>query len=322
MSKSQHILRTMAVIGSILAICSISPALLAAGSGGSAPWVGNNFEGNPCQGARIPFGPYDYLLREKYPGQLFITEEYHLTDRILNLQKDSTTSAIKDIQYTLMAWPNHHKALYAAFQYRLKNRGRWYQDANSATPVECHLQRASKFSPRDPVPHMIYGLLQHDFQLYREALVSFRRANKLLPNDVITLYNMGLTLVELEKYEEAVQVAKEVYSTDFPLPGLKNMLVRAGRWDEETPGSPAESDPVEDAVSEPLPAEDTVTEALPAENKVAESPPAEDTISEAVPAENKTAEAPPAEVIMSEALPAENKMAEAPPAEEKSVEEL
>jgi tetratricopeptide (TPR) repeat protein len=262
MSRLQHILRTIAVIGPLLAICSISPVLMAAGSGGSAPWVGKTLQGVPCRGSRVPSGPYDYLLRKKYEGQLFIVEEYHLSDRILNLQQDSTTSAINDIQYTLMVWPNHHKALYAAYQFRLRARGKWRQDANSSTPVECHLQRAAKFSPSDPVPYMILGLLLHDFKEYPQALESFRRANRLLPNDVITLYNMGLTLVELENYEEAVQVAKEVYSTDFPLQGLKNKLVRAGQWNEATTDVPADSDPAEDAVTEALSAEEEPLEEL------------------------------------------------------------
>jgi tetratricopeptide (TPR) repeat protein len=170
------------------------------------------------------------MERAKYPGQLFITEEYHFTERIANLQQDSTTSAIKDIQYTLMAWPNHHGALFSAFQFRKKARGEWPQDANSATPVECHLMRAINFSPKDPVPYMIQGMLLHDFGRYEEALASFRKANKLMPNDVITHYNMGLTMVVLKMYEEAVKVAEEVYSTDFPLPGLKNQLTAAGYW--------------------------------------------------------------------------------------------
>jgi len=216
-----------------LVLAGASLYALADGSGGSgrpAPWVGQTFWGEECQGSRIPFGPYDYLEREKYRNQLFITEEYHFTKRIANLQQDSTTAAINDIQYTLMAWPNHHGALYSALQYRKQVRGSWPQNANSATPVECHLMRAINFSPNDPVPYMIQGLLLHDFEHYKEALVAFRKANKLMPNDVITQYNMGLTLVALEMYEEAVEVAQQVYSTDFPLPGLKNKLSTAGYW--------------------------------------------------------------------------------------------
>jgi len=225
--------RIVVFIAQVLALYGASLPVWADGRGGSgrsAPWVGQTFWGEECQGSRIPFGPFDYTERAKYQGELFITEEYHFTKRIANLQQDSTTSAIKDIQYTLMAWPNHHGALYSAFQYRKQARGQWAQSANSATPVECHLMRAINFAPKDPVPYMIQGMLLHDFQHYTEALESFRKANALMPNDVITQYNMGLTMVVLEMYEEAVKVAEQVYSTDFPLPGLKNQLSAAGYW--------------------------------------------------------------------------------------------
>ena len=257
------LLRIIAVLGTVLGLYGVSLPGLAEGEGGSgrsAPWVGDTFWGEPCQGSRIPFGPYDYTERQKFPGQLFITEEYHFTDRIANLQQDSTTSAIKDIQYTLMAWPNHHRALYSAFQYRKQVRGQWPLDANSATPVECHLMRAIKFSPNDPVPYMIQGMLLHEFEHYEEALKSFRTANKLMPNDVITLYNMGLTMVVLKKYKEAVKVAQQVYSTDFPLPGLKNQLTAAGYWppgEKPAPQEQVHEDSGEKAPEvgiEPLPA--------------------------------------------------------------------
>lgn len=217
-----------------LAIAATSTTALARKSSGKpAPWKGDDLQGLPCRGALIPFGPFDYLDRAKFEGELFITEEYHLTPEILNLQQATTTTAINDIQYTLMAWPNHHKALYAAYRYRLLNRGEFRRDINAPSPVECHLQRAINFSPRDPVPYMIQGMLLHEWELYKEALKSFRTANALMPNDVITLYNMGLTLVELEMYEEAREVADRVYSTDFPLPGLRNKLIAAEQRSRE-----------------------------------------------------------------------------------------
>jgi tetratricopeptide (TPR) repeat protein len=202
-------------------------------SGKPAPWKGNDLQGLPCRGAMIPFGPFEYLDRDKLKPELFITEEYHLTTEILNLQQATTTTAINDIQYTLMAWPNHHKALEAAYRFRLLHRGEFRRDINAPSPVECHLQRAINFSPRDPVPYMIYGMLLHEWKLYEDALESFRMANELMPNDVITLYNMGLTMVDLGMYEEAREVAAQVYSTDFPLPGLMNKLAAAEQESKE-----------------------------------------------------------------------------------------
>lgn len=212
---------------------AISQGVRPKNSGRPAPWKGNDLQGLPCRGAMIPFGPFDYLDRANLQGELFIVEEYHLTPEILNLQQATTTTAINDIQYALMAWPNHHKALEAAYRYRLLHRGEFPRDIYAPSPVECHFQRAINFAPKDPVPYMIFGTLLHEWKRYKDALKSFRKANKLMPNDVITLYNMGLTMVELGMYEEAREVAAQVYSTDFPLPGLMNKLAAAEQESKE-----------------------------------------------------------------------------------------
>jgi tetratricopeptide (TPR) repeat protein len=254
MFEIRNLFSSFVVVLTALAICGASTTALARKSSGRpAPWVGDDLQGLPCRGALIPFGPFDYLDRAKFQGELFITEEYHLTPEILNLQQATTTTAINDIQYTLMAWPNHHKALYAAYKFRLLNRGGFRRDINAPSPVECHLQRAINFSPRDPIPYMIQGLLLHEWEQYKQALAAFRKANQLMPNDVITLYNMGLTLVELEMYEEAREVAEQVYSTDFPLTGLKNKLIAAEQRSRE---QAAEDAPEEDAPEEDTPEED------------------------------------------------------------------
>ena len=57
-----------------------------------APFVGKDLQDHTCRGARIPFGPFDYRDRQKFQGELFITEEYHLTPEILNLQQATTTA--------------------------------------------------------------------------------------------------------------------------------------------------------------------------------------------------------------------------------------
>ena len=247
MLKFKDLTNNTSLISIVFSFIFASPAFAvdpAKSSRRPAPFVGTDLQEHTCRGARIPFGPFDYRDRAKFQGELFITEEYHLTPEILQLQQATTTAAINDIQYTLMAWPNHPQALYAAYEYRLKrNRGEFSRSINSPSPVECHLQRAIKFSPNDPVPYMILGMLMHEFERYETALKSYRKANALLPNDVITLYNMGLTLVALERYEEAVVVAQEVYSTDFPLPGLKNKLANAGHWGTKGTSETSEAAP-------------------------------------------------------------------------------
>lgn len=228
---------TIAILTTLTSYSVSPPALARKSSGRPAPWVGVDLQDLPCKGARIPFGPFDYLERDKFSSELFITEEYHLNDEILQFRQATASYAINDIQYTLMAWPNHHVALEAVYRYRLLHPGKFPRGINDPTPGECLLRRATNFSPRDPVPHMLMGMLMHKFERYEEALKSFRKANNLLPNDIITIYNMGLTLVALELYDEANEAARTVYAAGFPLPGLKNKLIEAGHW-KSGPGDP------------------------------------------------------------------------------------
>jgi len=194
-----------------------------------APWVGTMLNGTKCDGGQVPFGPYDYLHRNELKSQLEVVEESHFNEDVENLTKGMSASAMGDIHYTLQTWPNHHRALNSAFRFRMQHRELWNVGNNTAQnyPAECYLQRAMNFSPNDPIPYMLHGMLMHQMKQYEAALKSYRQAIKLQPQDLITQYNMGLTLVELKKFQEAEAIAKKVYAADFPLPGLKRKLAEA-----------------------------------------------------------------------------------------------
>ena len=216
-----------------------------------APWVGETLEGGKCVGKSIGFGPYDYRNRTRLPEQLAVVENAHFTPEVEALQTGNTSTAINDIAYTIMAWPNHHRALHSAIKFRMMNNP-WPEKA-TVPPAECQLQRAMAFSSEDPIPYMMYGLLLHKWQQYEKALFVYQVAVKLQPNDVIMQYNMGLTLVELEQYEEAIKVANAVYAAGMPLPGLKNKLIAAGQWPtgDEASAAPAENSPPEVELTTP-----------------------------------------------------------------------
>lgn len=253
MSRTKCSLRTFVVIIPMLLLCSISPAGMAWKGDTLSPWVGTSLTGKKCAAQGISFGPYDYLQREKFKDELEVVEENHFTNEMENLVDEETGYAIDGIHYTIMAWPNHHRALNSAVKYRLQHRGDWPTVTRTA-PAECYLQRAIKFSPKDPTPYMLYGILLHKMKQYDESLKAYRNANRLLPNDILTQYNIGLVLVELKNYKEAEQVAKKVYATGFPLPGLKNKLVAAGHWKDGSVVAESKVVPSKEAAKpEPVP---------------------------------------------------------------------
>jgi hypothetical protein len=243
MSISRLLLPRLSLLLPLLFLGGFSLSALAWEGHHRAPWVGTTLAGEKCDGGQVPFGPFDYLQRAMFPGQLEVVEENHFTPNVESLASGNTTTAMGDIHYTLQTWPNHHRALNSAFRFRLKHREQWKQKANlQSFPAECYLQRAMKFSPGDPVAYLLYGMLMHQMQQYDKALKAYQTAVKLQPDDLITQYNMGLTLFAMKKYPAARQVAKNVYAKGFPLPGLKRKLAAAGQWDGAKPApNPAAS---------------------------------------------------------------------------------
>ncbi len=198
---------------------------------GHAPAVGDSFDGAPCKDVRENYGPFDYLLRKDLPGELSIVERYHFTPQVEQLIAPvSSTHVLGEISYTLKAWPNHHRALNSAIRYRIRTWGTRPIEYLRYSPAECWLQRAIKFSPKDATVYMLYGMLLHQTGYKEKAAENYKKALQIEPKNVQTKYNFALLLVDLKKYDEAKIYAIELYRKGYPLPGLKNKLKKAGKW--------------------------------------------------------------------------------------------
>lgn len=218
MVLSQIVNRTLNSIGLMifLAVLTTVPTHAASAKKDAAPWVGDTLAGGPCIGNPQGYGPYDYLLRSQLTYELNIVEQYHFNE------------LKQELDYTLRAWPNHHPALYQAVRQRIDS---WNKKTPAKrTPAECYLQRAVNFSPKDATAHMLYAMLLHSTSHQKQALAQYRKALEAEPNHVQARYNLGLLLVELEEYEEANEIARNLYSRGYPLPGLKNKLIDANAW--------------------------------------------------------------------------------------------
>lgn len=194
----------------------------------SAPWVGEDLRGAPCNGSSMEFGPYDYLQRNALPQKLRIVEKHHFTPVMEQLAAGDQT--VPNIGYTLRAWPNHHRALYAMIRaWDIPTRDRDLGQGRG-TPPECYLQRAVNFSPKDSSTRMLYGIFLQRHNRPAEALAQYREAETLDPANMQIKYNLGLLLAEEGQYTEARDYALTVYDAGFPLPGLRDKLKRAGYW--------------------------------------------------------------------------------------------
>jgi tetratricopeptide (TPR) repeat protein len=192
--------------------------------GQRAPWVGNNLEGLPCQGRAQGYGPYDYTSPDG-KNHLNIVEIYHFTSKVEALKSGESGYIHGDLDYTLRAFPNHHRALNAMMRYQEQEQKKPPTDIPR---IECYLQRATHFAPHDPVPFMIYGIYLHKHGRLQQALDQYRQAEKIQPNHPELLYNLGLLFIDLKKPEQAREYARKAYSAGHPLAGLKNKLKQLG----------------------------------------------------------------------------------------------
>jgi tetratricopeptide (TPR) repeat protein len=172
-------------------------------------------------------GPWDYNNAEdrSNPQRIPIVEKFHFTAGVESLTKgESTAYVLGDIDYTLRAVPNHHRALNAAARYDIENGG---------TPprfrsVYCWFQRAMVFRPEDGTVRLIQGNWLSRKGRNEEALEAYAEAKRLMPGSVEVDYNMGLLYLKLGDYEKARESARVAYAGNYPLDGLRRKLAEKG----------------------------------------------------------------------------------------------
>jgi hypothetical protein len=104
------------------------------------------------------YGPYDYSNPVHYREKLPIVERAHFNRDVESLRRGQTSYRPgEDLDYTLRAFPNHHRALYSMLQYH-RQFPQAAKPPGTRYPAFCWFQRAVVFAPQDPVPYMLYGL--------------------------------------------------------------------------------------------------------------------------------------------------------------------
>ncbi|MEQ8264474.1 tetratricopeptide repeat protein [Pseudohaliea sp.] len=195
----------------------------------ASSWVGSDFTGLRCSGKPTGVGPFDYLQRAAFADKLTLVERFHFTPEVEKLVRGKSGAIESDLDYTLRAWPNHHRALNAMMrlQARLDRAGMQRLKASQVPAVECYLQRAITFSPGDATARMLFAMLLQRTGNLQEAGQMYDAAIKLAPQDLQLQYNYGLFLVETGELERAREIADRVYGQGFPLPGLQRKLEAA-----------------------------------------------------------------------------------------------
>jgi hypothetical protein len=188
--------------------------------------------GNSSCGSLVnTFGPFDY--RTERGNNLYLVESTHFLPFIEALIRGHTnTTAGDDIDYTLRAFPNHHRALLAMM--RLGEKEKTPKPRSSRYTVECWFVRAVQFRPDDSTVRMIYSTYLSKEQRVPEAVAQLEQATSLAQGNAFTHYNIGLVYYDMKIYDKALAQAHRAMTLGFTQPELRDLLERVGQWKEPT----------------------------------------------------------------------------------------
>jgi tetratricopeptide (TPR) repeat protein len=212
---------------------SLAAALLLPGAGGAKGYCGK---------LEFHYGPYDYRTDK---AKLPIVERAHFTEEIEQGIRGNTDELGGDLHYTLSAFPNHHRAL--ATVARVAIRDNILQLRKLKYPIECYFLRAQQFAPDDAMVRGLYGSYLYSTGKVDSALTQYKEAIALDPENAMFNYNIGLAYLKKNDADRALAHAHKAYEQGYPLPGLKNQLVKAGKWVELPPAKEEADAPAADA---------------------------------------------------------------------------
>lgn len=180
--------------------------------------------------------PIDY--RSAPADQRNLVERAHFRAEHALIQRGATrfphdrggASLMGGFDYTLRTFPNHTLALHDIDRLGFILKTEKPDPAKAPYPIECYFKRAVYFVPEDGGVRLVYGLYLTRRGRTKEAIEHLKLAQEYAPDDSNVHYNLGLAYYYSKDYDSAKEHAKRAYELGFPLPGLKNMLLKVGKW--------------------------------------------------------------------------------------------
>ena len=180
------------------------------------------------------YGPFDYRTnKDKLPT----VENAHFTPGVATLRREANGPFGADISYTLVAFPNHPRALLSMVNLVLRDKND--KPTGSRYSIECFFKRAVQFAPDDATVRMIEGIYLMRIDRPGQAVAVLETARQMAPNDANINYNLGLALLDSGKPDDALKYAQIAYRDGFPLPGLRDRLEKLGKWKDAEAPAPA-----------------------------------------------------------------------------------
>ncbi len=206
---------------------------------GSGAWAQFNACGDPLVGGA---GPYDYRKKGEHLDKFRLIESAHFPAHVEQLVRGNSTVHVGgDIDYTLRAIPNHHRALVSVTN--LGAREKASQPKGMQYSIYCYFDRAVRYTPNDMVVRLLFARYLAAQSRQGDALAQIEVARNLAGNTALSQYNIGLVLAEMKQYDQALVQAHKAMALGSTRPELKQQLVAAGKWQEppQSAAAPASS---------------------------------------------------------------------------------
>lgn len=201
----------------------------------SALCTGGTALAQACGSLDNSYGPFDYVQQK---DKLGVVEKFHFTPQVESLVTGSSSAEVgQDLDYTLRAFPNHHRALLAMA--RLGQRERTPMPRGARYAVECYFERALRFRPHDHTARLLYANYLFQNRRAPEAFGQMELVATEATDNAFTHYNLGLMYLEHQRYDRALQHAHQAYGLGSLQPGLRQQLERLGQWQEPSAAPPA-----------------------------------------------------------------------------------
>ncbi len=175
------------------------------------------------------FGPFDYRDPSarngtpSNPSPLELVDSAHFTPEVATLTRGNSSTIIEqDINYTLLSFPNHHRALQTLADFGLRKKSSTSQFLTYTIP--CYFIRAKHFAPTDGMVDAVYAYylanLNQKDMAHQEAEEALKKAN----NNPRVYYHTGLAYYYLGEYEKAKECSNQAKKLGSKAVGLETLL--------------------------------------------------------------------------------------------------
>lgn len=197
-----------------------------------------------CGSLQNAIGPWDY--RVDRGDNLKLVESAHFTPEVAAALRGKAGYLGQDLDYTLRAFPNHHRALVAVVTFgdRMKSP----QPQTLPRPVECYFERAVRWRADDVVVRMLYAQYLYKRSRADEAREHMSKAAAAADN-ALTHNNIALVYLEGRDFSLALTQAHKAQSLGLLRTEVRERLQTAGQWRE--PDAATDAKPAASSASSP-----------------------------------------------------------------------